>query len=116
MSSATSPMIAPAVASPMLAAQRAPAIASTTRPAGSGMNMEAARKTAQDFEAVFVGQMVQLMFSNVETGSVFGGGEQEKMYRSMMQDEYGRTIAKSGGIGIADAVMRQMLKMQEGKR
>ena len=31
----------------------------------------------------------------------------------MLQDEYAKLISRSGGIGIADAVLREMLKMQE---
>jgi hypothetical protein len=29
-------------------------------------------------------------------------------------DEYGKAFARAGGIGIADAVLREILKMQEG--
>ena len=71
------------------------------------------RKTAEDFEAVFLGQMLKPMFEGIETDGIFGGGQAEKMYRDLMVDEYGKAIAKSGGIGLADAVMREMLKMQE---
>ena len=45
---------------------------------------------------------------------MFGGGQAGDMYRSMLNEEYGRAIAKSGGIGVADQVMQQILKMQEG--
>ena len=38
-----------------------------------------------------------------------GGG----VYRSMLAKEYAGTIAKSGGVGIADQVYREILKMQE---
>jgi Rod binding domain-containing protein len=31
----------------------------------------------------------------------------------MLRDEYGRLIARSGGVGVADAVMRQLLRAQE---
>lgn len=31
----------------------------------------------------------------------------------MMVDEYGKMIARNGGVGIADAVMRVMLANQE---
>ncbi|MFC1674115.1 rod-binding protein [Pseudomonadota bacterium] len=35
------------------------------------------------------------------------------MWRSLMVDEYGKSVAKSGGIGIADQVLAQMIKLQE---
>ena len=75
---------------------------------------EAARKSAQDFEAVFVSQMVSHMFAGIKEDEMFGGGQAGDMYRSMLNEEYGRAIAKSGGIGVANQVMQQILKMQEG--
>ncbi len=72
-----------------------------------------ARKVAEDFEAVFIGQMLQPLFQNLGAEKPFGGGSSEKMWRSMQVDEYGKAITKSGGIGIADAVFKEILKMQE---
>jgi Rod binding domain-containing protein len=37
------------------------------------------------------------------------------MYRGLLMQEYGKTVARDGGFGIADAVEREMLKMQEVK-
>jgi flagellar protein FlgJ len=71
------------------------------------------RQTAEDFEAVFLSQMLQPMFQTVPTDGPMGGGPAEQIYRGMMVDEMGKSIAKSGGIGIADSVYREMLKMQE---
>ncbi len=76
---------------------------------------EQARKTAQDFEAMFLGQMMQPMFEPLSTAAPFGGGHAEKMWRSFMIDEYGKAMAKSGGVGIADTVQRQILMAQEGR-
>lgn len=74
---------------------------------------EEARKVAQDFEAFFLGQMLQPMFANISAEPPFGGGHAEKIWQSLMVDEYGKAIAKSGGIGIADQVMREILATQE---
>ena len=68
---------------------------------------------AEDFEAVFLGQMLQPMFQNIDAAEPFGGSPSEKMWRTMQVDEYGKAIAKSGGIGIADAVFREIIKAQE---
>ncbi|MBQ7286086.1 MAG: rod-binding protein, partial [Alphaproteobacteria bacterium] len=53
------------------------------------------------------------MFDGVSTNGMFGGGEAEKMYRSLLLDEYGKEMAKLGGIGVQDQVMRTILEMQE---
>lgn len=69
-------------------------------------------KAAQEFEAVYISQMLTPMFEGLDTDGMFGGGNAENIYRSMMIDEYGKMIAKSGGIGLADAVRAEMLEMQ----
>lgn len=82
---------------------------------GKHQSVEKMRKTAEEFEAVYLSQMLRPMFDGIEVEAPFGGGQAEDMYRSLMVDEYGKSIAKSGGIGIADQVMREMLRMQEAK-
>lgn len=71
-----------------------------------------AHKAGEEFEALFLSQMIAHMFAGVGDDPIFGGGEAGKMYRSMMHDEYGKAIAKAGGVGIADSVMREVLKLQ----
>lgn len=78
-------------------------------------SLEKMRETAQDFEAVFLSQMMKPMFEGIQTDGMFGGGQAEQMYRDLMVDEYGKSVSKAGGIGIADAVMREMIKMQEAQ-
>ncbi len=67
---------------------------------------------AQDFEAVFISQMLTHMFAGIETNGMFGGGNAEDIYRSMMVDEYGKMMAKNGGVGLGDHVMKEMIEMQ----
>ncbi len=73
----------------------------------------AIRKAAEEFEAVFVAQMLAPMFETIESDTMFGGGPGEDIYRSMMVEEYGKAIARSGGVGIADSVARELLSIQE---
>jgi Rod binding domain-containing protein len=56
--------------------------------------------------------MLQQMFAGVETAAPFGGGDGEKMFRSFMTEAMGKQMSKSGGLGIADTVSREMLKLQ----
>ncbi len=92
----------------MMAAQRSP------KPTVSG-DVQHIRKVAEDFEAVFLGQMLKPMFANLGAEKPFGGGSGEDMWRSLQVDEFGKAIAKKGGIGIADNIFREMLKLQEAK-
>ena len=81
-------------------------------PAATG-SLAQIKAKAQEFEGVFVSQMLGQMFEGISTDGPFGGGQGEQMFRSLMLDEYGKQIAKQGGIGVADSVTRELLKHQE---
>jgi peptidoglycan hydrolase FlgJ len=72
-----------------------------------------AEKVAKDFEAVFITEFLGSMFSGVKTDGPFGGGAGEEIFRSLLLDKYGESLAAQGGFGIADSVKRQLLGMQE---
>ena len=71
------------------------------------------RETAEQFEASFLSQMLKPMFEGLKTDGMFGGGEAEGQWRSFMIDAMAKQTVKAGGIGLADQVVAQMIKMQE---
>lgn len=75
-------------------------------------DMMAVQKVAQDYETVFLNEMMQHMFAGIKTDSVFGGGHGEDTFRSMLIDEYAKSISKAGGLGINEALQREIIKMQ----
>ena len=81
--------------------------------AGKKPDLNKVHDAAQKFEAFFIGQMMEHMTAGIETDPTFGGGHGEDMWKSMLNQEYGKEIAKSGSLGIADHVMKGMLQMQE---
>lgn len=72
-----------------------------------------AQEAAESFEAFFITRMMESMFEGVSTDGLFGGGQVEKIYRSLLLDEYGKEMAKTGNIGVKDYVMQTILQMQE---
>lgn len=88
----------------------APEAGATARP--ESRDPEAWR-AAESFEALFLAQMLENMAGGLEVDPTFGGGSPEQITRSMLNDEYGKAIARAGGIGIADAIYREILKLQE---
>ena len=76
-------------------------------------NADQAGKVAKDFEAVFINEILGSMFEGVATDGPFGGGPGEAIFRSMMIENYSKTIASQGGFGLADAVKRELLRAQE---
>lgn len=87
-------------------ARQAPPLPATSDP-------KKARAAAESFEAFFIGQYLEQMFAGIRTDGIFGGGNAENIYRSLMLQEVGKNIAAGGGIGIADSVQREILQLQE---
>jgi peptidoglycan hydrolase FlgJ len=89
--------------------------ATTTAAKLKGMGPAKARAAAQDFEAVFLNSMFQNMFTGISGDGPFGGSGATGVWRSMLTDEYSKSFAKAGGIGIADQVYRTLIKQQEAR-
>ena len=80
---------------------------------GGEVDRETLRKRAVEFEAVYLAQMLQPMFDELKSSGPFGGGFGEDVWRSQQVQEYGKAIAQSGGVGIADVVARELIEAQE---
>lgn len=78
----------------------------------SAMPTDEVRQAAQEFESLLIGQILHGLMDSLSGPGMLGEGKDE-VYASMLQDEYARLISRSGGIGIADVVMRELLKAQE---
>ena len=75
-----------------------------------------ADKVSRDFEAMFLSTMMQPMFATLKPGKgLFGGGNAEATFNGMLVEEYGKVMAKAGGVGIAAMVRKQILLTQEVK-
>lgn len=72
-----------------------------------------AKETAIEFESFFLSQMLNNMTSGLQTDETFGGGQAEKIFKDMLNDEYAKSMSRQGGIGIADMVYREILALQE---
>jgi len=76
-------------------------------------NMAKMREASEEFETFFMSQMMEHMWADIDTDGPFGGGNAERVFRSMMIEEHSESLVNTGGIGIADAVMAQLLKVQQ---
>ena len=72
-----------------------------------------ARAVAQDFEAVFLNSMLGQMFTATEAAGPFGGGAGAGVWRSFLTEEYAKSFAKAGGIGLSDQVYKSLMAQQE---
>lgn len=76
---------------------------------------EKAKTTAQDFEAVFLNTMFSQMMSGVKGEGPFGDTTGTGVWRSMLTDEYSKSFAKSGGIGLSADVFRSIIMQQAAR-
>lgn len=83
--------------------------------AGASTQLDPAKvkKTAEEFETVFLEQMFNHMFNTVGVDGVTGGGMGEESTRSMLVNAYAKNITKAGGIGLAPAIASEIIKIQE---
>src|SRR3954462_7080589 len=95
--------------SAMFMAQQAP-LAAAPRPTADAAKADAASK---EYESVFISQFLGSMFSGIKTDGITGGGKGEEMFRSMMVNEYGKSLQQRGGFGLAAHMKAELLKHQQ---
>ena len=71
-----------------------------------------AEAVAQQFERMFISEMLRPMFQGIETNGPFGGGTGEEVFRPMLLDQYADAMTKGRSVGIADAVLKEILRLQ----
>lgn len=92
----------------------APVIKAPESKPGEPKNIEQLRSQARELEGVFLNTLMKQMFSGIKTDqSSFGGGFAEETWRGMQAEQLSNQIAESGGLGIADALMGDLIAMQE---
>lgn len=65
------------------------------------------KNAVQDFEALFINQMLKSMRDTVQKSDLFHGGSGEEIYSSMFDTELSKLMSKSGGIGLGDVLLEQ---------
>ncbi|MGC0396698.1 flagellar assembly peptidoglycan hydrolase FlgJ [Bradyrhizobium sp. USDA 241] len=73
-----------------------------------------AQKTATDFEAMFLNSMFSQMTSGLKGEGPFGDTTGTGVWRSMLTEQYSKSFAQAGGVGVATEVYRTLI-MQQAK-
>ena len=68
---------------------------------------ETLKKACVDFESVFLNFMLSQMRETVPKSGLTGNGQGESLYRGMLDEELSKQMAASGGIGLAEMLVRQ---------
>lgn len=86
----------------------------------AGMDKSAVRQkaltVARDFEQVYVADAFRSMFKDVSVDPLNGvSNTSNETWRDMLIDEYARDFVAKGGIGVADGIAAELIKIQEGQ-
>lgn len=73
------------------------------------------RGQAQDFEAMFLNSMFSQMTSGLKGEGPFGDTPGTGVWRSMLTEQYSKSFAKAGGVGISTDVFRTLILQQAGR-
>lgn len=75
------------------------------------------KQAAQDFEAVFVQQMLEQMDKTVDReNSMLGGGSSEQYWRSMLNEQIAKSMCSGpggSGFGLAENIYKQMAQQMK---
>ena len=65
-------------------------------------------ETCQDFEALFIKQMLNSMRQTVNKTGMLDGGMAEDVFEDMLYDEYSKLMAKNANLGLTDLLYKQL--------
>jgi len=66
------------------------------------------RTVCQDFESVFLNMMLQSMRNTVPKSEFLGQDKGREMFEGLLDQELTKDMAKTGGVGLADMLFKQL--------
>ena len=66
------------------------------------------REAANDFEAIFVQQMLKTMRKTSFESDLLPKSEGEKVFQSLLDEQYALLSAKSGSLGLSEMIYQQL--------
>ena len=70
------------------------------------------KDACRDFEAILVNQMLSSMRKTVVKTDLFGSEQEEEYFREMKDLEESKSISRTGSLGVAEMLYKQLSKMQ----
>ncbi|MDP7175694.1 MAG: rod-binding protein [SAR324 cluster bacterium] len=66
------------------------------------------REAANDFEAIFIQQMLKTMRKTSFESDLLPKSEGEKVFQSLLDEQYALLSAKSGSLGLSEMIYQQL--------
>jgi Rod binding domain-containing protein len=87
----------------------------TTRPHADLGRVAAGKdpgQAAQEFESLFLSQILEQLQAGPSLESEFGGGAGEQAWKSFLNEAYADAIVRAGGVGLADRLKAEIIALQ----
>jgi Rod binding domain-containing protein len=85
-----------------------------SRPGLDPAVMQKLKAQARDYEGIFLNTLMKEMFATVKTDDdVTGGSFATETWRGMQSERLADALADSGGIGLADSILPDLIALQE---
>ncbi len=81
-------------------------------PQAGGVDNETA---AREMEALFVSQLMKAMRTTIPEGGALKGGRGEEIARTMQDEAIGKSVAATGGFGLADQILMDLNRISANK-
>jgi len=75
---------------------------------GDPKNASALKKAAEEFEAVFINQLLKVMRETIEESGLTGEGCGKSIYTELFDQEISLSMARRGMLGISDMITRDL--------
>jgi flagellar protein FlgJ len=79
-------------------------------------DLESLKESSREFETLFVMEMFKAMRKSVPEGGLFEKSMSTDMFQEMIDMETAKATTKGNGLGIADAMYKQMADLIENKK
>lgn len=73
------------------------------------------REAAQDFEAVFLFQVLKQVRNTIHREDFLNGGVAEDMFTGMLDEEYAKVMARTGTTGLSNVLYQQLSRLNAGE-
>jgi flagellar protein FlgJ len=67
-------------------------------------------KACQEFESIFIHQMMKTMRQTVPQTGFMGEGTERNIFQALFDEEMSKTIGKSGRLGLGKVIYNQMMR------
>ena len=79
-------------------------------------DLKSLRKSSQEFEALMLNEMLKSMRKTVPDSGLFQKNNSTEIFRDMLDSETAKAASRGKGLGIGEAMYKQMAKVVEKKK